>query len=116
MANDQPPVERKDPFEGSGAEDIAPELKDQLEARERRRAKARKKKRPKGTYDLSLKLLDKVREVSKIEDVPQSDIVAWALIEFLERYEGGDVDFEDHKKPTRSLRYLYKLDLPSEWE
>jgi len=111
----KPPVKRQDPFVASGAQDIDRELEAQLSARERRKAKARKAERPKATYDLALALINEVREVASQEDVSQSDIVAWALIEFLERYTAGEVDLGEHKKAARSLRFAFKLEFPEKW-
>ena len=111
----KPPIKRQDPFADSGAQDIDRELEAQLGARERRKAKARKAERPKATYDLSLALLEKVQEVASREDVSQSDIVAWALVAFLERYEAGGVSLDEHKNAARSLRFACKLELPERW-
>jgi predicted transcriptional regulator len=111
----KPPIKRQDPFTGSGAQDIDRELEAQLGARERRKAKARKAKRPKATYDLSLALIKKIQEVASREDVSQSDIVAWALVEFLERYEAGGANLQEHKTAARSLRFACKLELPEGW-
>ena len=112
----KPPVKRHDPLASGGVEEIAPELQAQLEARERRKARARKAARPKATYDLTTKVIDRVKQVAAEEDVSQSDIVAWALAEFLERHKAGGVDLAPHKKPTRSLRVMFKLELPPSWE
>lgn len=111
----KPPVKRQDPFKSGATQQIDTELEAQLESRERRRARARKSARPKGTYDLSLALIEAIQEVAAREDVAQSDIVAWALVEFLERYQAGQVDLSPHKKPARSLRVAQKLDLPEKW-
>jgi len=114
MAN-KPPVRRQDPLESAGVEGISSELQAQLDAREQRRARARKAKRPKATYDLTLKLIDRVKEVAEREDVAQSDIVAWALTDFLERYANGGVKLSEHKRPAKSLRVTWKLELPAKW-
>jgi len=111
----KPPIKRQDPFTGSGAQEIDHELEAQLNVRERRKAKARKAERPKATYDLSLALIAKVQEVASREDVSQSDIVAWALVAFLERYERGEIDLQEHKNAARSLRFACKLALPERW-
>ena len=114
MASNRPPV-RRDPFSSGGTGDIDPELQAQLESRERRRAQARKAKRPKGTYDLPLKMLEALNNVAEDESVPRSDLVALALSDFFERYYRGDVSLDQLKTPTRSLRFDYKLQLPSKW-
>ena len=98
-----------------GRRGITPELEAQLKARDRRRARVRKEKRPKATYDLSMKLIESVQEIARGEDVSQSDVVAWALIDFMERYRAGDVNLDSRKKPARSLRFAYRLEFPEEW-
>lgn len=112
----KPPIKRRDPLASGGVEEVSTELQAQIEARERRKARARKAARPKATYDLSTKVIDQVKRVAAEEDVSQSDIVAWALTEFLDRYREGGVELAPHKKPTRSLRVLFKLELPPNWE
>lgn len=109
------PIKRQNPFADSGTHDIDRELEAQLDARERRKAKVRKAGRPKATYDLPLALIEKVQEIASREDVSQSDIVAWALVEFLERYEAGEVVLQEHKTSARSLRFACKLELPERW-
>jgi hypothetical protein len=111
----KPPIKRQDPFTGSGAQEIDHELEAQLNVREHRKARARKAERPKATYDLPLALIEKVQEVASREDVSQSDIVAWALAEFLEHYEAGGVNLQEHKTAARSLRFACKLELPERW-
>ena len=110
----KPPV-RQDAFEVSGARDLDSELDAQLQVREHRRAQRRKATRPKATYDLTLKLMTAVTDVAEREDIAKSDVVAWALCEFLNRYYAGDVDLEPNKKPARSLRVLCKLEIPTKW-
>jgi hypothetical protein len=112
----KPPIRRQDPLKSAGVDSIEPELEAQLGARERRRAQMRKAQRPKATYDLPTKLIERVKEVAEKEDVAQSDIVAWALGEFLERHAAGEVDLVAHKEYTRSLRVMYKLQLPAKWQ
>lgn len=114
MSSKLPPV-RRDPFASSGTEDLDPELQAQLTVRERRKAAQRKAERPKATYDLPLALLDAVESAAAEEDISKSDIVAWALVEFLERRARGEVDLEPHKRPARSLRVECKLELPEKW-
>lgn len=111
--SDKPPVRQN--WSDSTPTDIDPEVKEQIEARKRRKAEEEKNKRPKATYDLPKALIEVVQDISDSESVPRSDIAAWALIDFVERYQAGNVDLESHKKPTRSLRYLYKLELPGDW-
>ncbi|NLG48932.1 MAG: hypothetical protein GX552_02330 [Chloroflexi bacterium] len=114
MAN-KPPIKRQDAFDVSGAQGIDTELEAQLRTREERKARAKKAQRPKATYDLTLTLLDAVERVAKDEDISKSDVVAWALCEFLDKYEAGQVDLEPLKVSARSLRFACKLELPAKW-
>jgi undecaprenyl pyrophosphate synthase len=114
MAN-KPPIKRQDAFDVSGAQNIDTELEAQLRIREERKARAKKAQRPKATYDLTLSLLDAVERIAEDEDISKSDVVAWALCEFLERYEAGEVDLEPFKVAARSLRFACKLELPAKW-
>jgi len=109
------PVKRQDPMKISGAQDIDAELEAQLQVRERRKARARKAKRPKATYDLTVALIEAVQDVAKREDVAQSDIVAWALADFLDRYRAGQINLSGQKKDARSLRVAHKLEIPAKW-
>lgn len=109
------PVKRQDPFTQSGAGDLAPELRDQLAARERQRAKAAKARRPKATYDLPPAMIKAIQATAGREGVSQSDIVAHALAEWLDRYEAGGVDLAGIKRPSRSLRYSLTLELAGKW-
>ena len=77
---------------------------------------SRRARRPEATYDLTLKLIDRVKGGAEHEDVAQSDIVAWALTDFLERYADGGVVLDEHKKPTKSLRVTWKLELSGKWQ
>jgi len=115
----KPPV-RQDAFESSGAGDVLPEVQAQYEAGKRRKAdaekKARKLARPKQTYDLPLAMIEAVKELADQEDVPQSDIAALALADFLSRYQQGKVDLSRYKVPARSLKFAFHLQLPGNWE
>lgn len=107
---------RHDPLAVSGAGAAAQrELEAQLHTREKRAARARKQKRPKATYDLPLAMIEAVNATAEQEDVARSDIVAWALAEFLDRYQAGEVDLSESKRPARGLRFALKLELPGEW-
>ena len=111
MASNPPVKDRPRASDRAGVQDIAPEVRAQIDARHKRL-----RKRPgRMAYDLTVKLKDKVREVAKVEDVSQSDIVAWALCEWLDKYEKDGLDLEPHKTNARSLRFGSKLVLPSKW-
>lgn len=110
----KPPV-RQDPLAGAPAP-IAAEVQAQIDARKRRRGEERKQRRPKGTYDLPLPLIEAVEEVATAESIARSDVVALALARFLADYRAGALDLADLKRPARSLRYDWKIALPTEFE
>ena len=110
----KPPV-RQEPAAAAGAGDLDPELQAQLQARAKRKAKVRKERRPKATYDLPQSVLKAIQQVAATETVSQSDIVAWAVVEFMERYAHGEEPLDEHKEPSRSLRFENRLVLPSKW-
>lgn len=92
-----------------------PEVLAQLETRERRRAKAKRGARPKGTFDLPQSVLDELRRVAKEEDVAVSDLVALAIIDLLDDYHAGQLDLETLKVRAHSMRVGWRLQLPPEW-
>lgn len=110
----KPPV-RQDPLAGAPAP-IAAEVQAQIDARKHRRGEERKQRRPKGTYDLPLALIDAVDQVATAESIARSDVVALALARLLTDYRAGAIDLADLKRPARSLRYDYKIILPTEFE
>lgn len=104
--------ERLDPFTVSGSGDAAKrELQAQLTAHKRRTAK----RRPRASYDLPAAMIEAVQDAAKAERVSQSDIVGYALAEWLDRYQAGAVDLSEHKQPSRSPRYDLTLTLPGDW-
>jgi len=111
----KPKPERVEPFAVAGVGDLAPELRDQLQARDRRRAASAKAKRPKATYDIPLAMIEAVQKAAGREGVSQSDIVAYALAEWLDKYAAGEVDLSDAKIPCRGLRFSLSLELPGKW-
>ena len=108
----KPKPERLDPLAMSGAGDAAQrELRAQLQAHKRRTTK----KRPRASYDLPAAMIAAVQDVAGREGVAQSDVVAYALADWLARYEAGEIDLAEHKSPSRSPRYELSLDLPGDW-
>jgi len=112
----KPKSERVEPFAVAGVGDVLPELQAQVKTRERRLARWKKERRPKATYDLPLAMMEAVKAAADREQVAQSDIVAYALAEWLDKYAAGEVDLSEHKRPSRNLRYSLSLELPGEWE
>lgn len=110
----KPPPIRQDPTLGAPAP-IAAEVQAQIDARTRRRGEERRRQRPKATYDLPAAILDGIEEVVSAESIARSDVVALALVRFLSDYRAG-LDITAMKKPARSLRYTYKVALPTEFE
>ena len=108
----RPPI-RQDAFGSSVPSNILPEVAAQLDARQKRRAAERKRARPKATYDLPARVLAAVDEVADQESVAKSDIVALAIVRFVQAYREGGVELD--KVQARSLRYSWKVQLPEDW-
>lgn len=101
----KPPV-RQDWEEGT-----AREVQEQITAHKKRLAK----QRPKGTYDLPSSLLTAVASIAEAESIPKSDVVALALVRFVEDYRAGGVELVKEPAP-RSLRHEWKIQLPAKWQ
>lgn len=71
--------------------------------------------RSKATYDLELDRQAMIEEMAQTEEVAKSDIVEAAIVAFYNAWKAGQVDLVDLKEPTRSLRAIYKLTIPSEF-
>jgi len=111
----KPPVkERQEDFAAGTSAPTAEEIQAQTEARKKREAEERKRQRPKATYDLPLKMIAAVEAIANTESVARSDIVELALREFIQRYRAGAVDLRPYKTRAKSLRVLWKLELPEE--
>lgn len=93
-----------------------PELQAQAKARRGRRNEEARRRRPKMTYDLPAGMIEGIERVAKAESIPQSDVVAWAVAELLQRYDAGQVDWGQDKRTARSLRWSWRLVLPEPWE
>lgn len=105
-------TERRTPWEGATPSNIDSEVLQQLNEREKRRRAEQREKRPRATYDIPRPIIDQIIEISEEENIPRSDIVVWALIEFIKKYESGEINFEPHKVFSNSLRFQWALDLP----
>lgn len=97
--------------------DMAPaaidsELRAQLDTRAERRRQANKARRPKATYDLQPAVQDLVDAIADAESVSRSDVVALAILRLAADYREGLVDLGALKRPARSLKFAWKLDLP----
>lgn len=92
------------------------EVQTQAHARRGRRSEEARRRRPKMTYDLPAGMIEGIERVAKAESIPQSDVVAWAVAELLQRYNAGQVDWQHDKRTARSLRWSWRLVLPEPWE
>lgn len=91
------------------------EVKAQIDARRERKAEEGQRRRHKATYDLPEPMIAAIDRIADRESIPRSDVVAWAVAELLERFDAGQVDWTPHKRPAKSLRWAYKLQLPGQW-
>jgi hypothetical protein len=71
--------------------------------------------RAKATYDLSLDRQALVREMAEAENVAQSDIIEAAIVLLHNARQAGLVDLHDLKRPARSLKADWKLEIPDEF-
>jgi len=71
--------------------------------------------RSKATYNISIDRQDLVRKMAKQEEVSQADIVEAAVVAFHNAWEDGQVDLDDFKAPTRSLKVMWELNVPDEF-
>ncbi len=86
----------------------------QREKKARERAKIQARRDQRATYDLPPAIREKIKDLSEEQRVPASQIVTLALGRFLQDLEQGRVDLNDFKKPSRSPRYDWNLDLPAD--
>lgn len=70
--------------------------------------------RTKASYDLSLNRQQLVRDLAAAEGVAQSDVVELAIQLVHEAWQAGRLDFYRLRRPARSLRAEWKLDIPAE--
>lgn len=71
--------------------------------------------RQKASYDLSVKRQKLVRDMAQQEDVSQTDIVEAAVVVFYNAWRAGKVDLGEMREPARSLKALWKLNVPDEF-
>ncbi len=86
------------------------EKRRQMTPAQRRRAAA-DAKRSKATYDLPSELVEALRQIAAKEDVSISDVAAEFLIRAVNDYLAGTLSLHGQKRPTRSLRVGWKLEL-----
>ena len=73
-----------------------------------------KRGQQKATYYIPAARQALVREIAQAEEVSQADIVELAIVALHHAWRAGKVDVTGLKKPTKSLRVLWKLDVPDE--
>ena len=61
--------------------------------------------------DLPLELKKRVFDLAEAERIPASQIVALFLADGLRRFESGDLNFKEYRRPSTSPRYSWTLDL-----
>jgi hypothetical protein len=79
-------------------------------ARERVKIQARREQR--ATYDLPPAVRQEIKQLAEEHRVPASQIVTLALARFLREYANGGVDLNAFKRPSRSPRYDWNLEIP----
>jgi hypothetical protein len=108
----EPPLRQN--WQDSVATPIEGEIEEQQAKRKKRRSEENRQKRPKATYDLPLSLIEAIKQISKTESVPRSDLAVLALVRFIESYKAGEIKLEPLKIPNDSLMFEWKLDLPDD--
>lgn len=99
-------------LERTRSDSSLPRKERERKARERAKIQARREAR--ATYDLPPALREKIRQLAEEQRVPASQLVTLALARFLNDFENGRVNLSNYKSPSRSPRYDWNLDLPSD--
>lgn len=84
-------------------------------AEQTKAAAKRRRTRSRQAYDLPPRVIEAVKAEAAQWEIAQSDLVAWALIDWLERNAECPVDLGAERVHARSLRIKYHLDLPEGW-
>jgi hypothetical protein len=61
----------------------------------------------------ALELRQEIKQLAKEQRIPASQVVTLALARFLREYASGEVDLNAYKRPSRSPRYDWALEIPS---
>jgi hypothetical protein len=101
-----------DDMEGHRAEAQLPRKVREKKARERAKIQARRAHR--ATFDLPPALRQQVMNLAEEQRVPASQLVTLALLRFFEEYNTGKIDLIQYKRPSRSPKYDWNLELPVE--
>lgn len=80
--------------------------------RQKDRDKMAQRRARRATYDLPPSIRQEMQSLSEALRIPASQLVSLALARFLKEYQAGSVDLSLYKKPSRSPRYDWNLELP----
>ncbi len=94
------------------SEAMLPRRQREKKARERARIQARREQR--ATYDLPPAVRLRIKQLAGQQSLPISQLVTLALLRFFNDYEAGDVELGAIKKPSKSPKYDWVLDLEEE--
>jgi hypothetical protein len=81
-------------------------------AKERARIQARRDQR--ATYDLPPLVRSSIKKLAEQQSLPISQLVALALIRFMNDYQDGMIDLGKYKISTKSPKYDWVLELDGE--
>ena len=94
------------------SEAALPRREREKKARERAKIEARRDQR--ATYDLPPGIRQQIKNLAEEQRVPASQVVTLALGLFLRDLAAGQVDIHSLKRPSRSPRYDWNLDIPAD--
>jgi hypothetical protein len=80
--------------------------------RQKDRDKMAQRRARRATYDLPPSIRQEMQSLSEALRIPASQLASLALARFLKEYQAGSVDLSLYKKPSRSPRYDWNLELP----
>ena len=72
--------------------------------------------RAKATYNIPVDRQALVREMAQAEEVSQADIVEAAIVAFYNAWQENQIDLHQFKAPTRSLKAIWKLEIPDDFQ
>lgn len=76
------------------------------------RAKMRSRKDNRVTYDLPPEIKKQMANLAENMGVAASQLATFALIQFLQDYQNGEIDLSKYRVPSKSPRYEWKLVFP----
>ncbi len=84
------------------------------EKKARERAKIASRREQRATYDLPPQIRQHIKDLADQLSLPASQLVALAILRFLNDHEQGLIDLGDYKQPSRSPRYDWVLKIPED--